>query len=51
LAAAVQAVATFSPASAQTDRTNRDAYPPPCKEQVTSISCSTPVVAFCSVSG
>ena len=51
LAAAVQAVATFSPASAQTDRTNRDAYPPPCREQVTSISCSTPVVAFCSVSG
>jgi hypothetical protein len=43
--------ATFSPASAQTDRTNRDAYPPPCKEPMTSMSCSTLVVAFCSVLG
>ena len=51
LAAAAQTAATFSPASAQTDRTNRNAYPPPCKEQVTSISRSTPVVAFCSVLG
>ena len=51
LATTALTVATFSPASAQTDRTNRDAYPPPCKEQVTSISCSTPVVAFCSVLG
>jgi len=50
-AAAVRIAATSSPASAQTDRTNRNAYPPPCKEQVTSISCSTPVVVFCSVSG
>jgi hypothetical protein len=43
--------ATFSPVSAQTDRTNRDAYPPPCKEQMTSITCSTLVVASCSVLG
>ena len=51
LATTARTAATFSPASAQTDRTNRNAYPPPCKEQVTSISCSTPVVAFCSVLG
>ena len=43
--------ATSSPVSAQTDRTNRDAYPPPCIEQMTSITCSTLVVAFCSVLG
>jgi hypothetical protein len=51
LATTARTAATFSPASAQTDRTNRNAYPPPCKEQVTSISCSTHVVAFCSVLG
>ena len=51
LATTALAAATFSPASAQTGRTNRDAYPPPCIEQVTSISCSTPMVAFCSVLG
>jgi hypothetical protein len=32
LATTALTAATFSPASAQTDRTNRDAYPPPCKE-------------------
>jgi hypothetical protein len=51
LATTALAAATFSPTSAQTDRTNRDAYPPPCIEQVTSISCSTPVVTICSVLG
>lgn len=43
--------ATFSPASAQTDHTSRNAYPPPCQEQMTSMSCSTLVMGFCSVLG
>jgi len=43
--------ATFSRASAQTDPTNRNAYPPPCKELKTSMSSSTLQVAFCSVLG
>ena len=45
-------VATFSPASAQTNRTNRNACLPPCEEQRTSISTSsTHGVSFCSVLG
>jgi hypothetical protein len=51
-ATAALIVATFSPASAQTDRTNRNAYSPPCEELGTSIStCSTHRVSFCSVLG
>ena len=37
-----QSVATFSQASAQNDYTNRNSYSPPCEEQVTFLSCSTP---------
>ena len=44
--------ATFSPASAQTDRTNRNACLPPCEEQRTSIpTSSTHRVSLCSVVG
>ena len=50
-AATPRIAATFSRAFAQTDQTNRDAYAPPCKELVTSMSCSTLAVAFCSVMG
>jgi hypothetical protein len=50
-ATTVPTAATFSRASAQTDRTNRSAYPPPCEEQRTSISGSTHRVAICSVLG
>ena len=50
-ATTVRTVATFSRASAQTDPSNRNSYPPPCKELKTSMSSSTLVVAVCSVSG
>jgi hypothetical protein len=43
--------ATFSQASARNDHTNRNTYPPPCKEQMTFLSCSTPAAAFRSVLG
>jgi len=50
-ATTVRTAATFSRASAQIDLSNRNSYPPPCKELKTSTSSSTLVVAFCSVLG
>jgi len=50
-AATARTVATSSQASAKNDYTNRNTYPPPCEEQMTFLSCSTPVAAFCSVLG
>jgi hypothetical protein len=51
-ATAAPTAATSSPASAQTDRTNRNSCSPPCEEQRTSISTfSTHRVSFCSVLG
>ena len=51
-ATAAPTAATFSLASAQTDRTNCIACSPPCEEQRTSVSTSsTHRVTFCSVLG
>ena len=50
-AATARTVATFSRASAKNDYTNRNTYPPPCEEQMTFLSCSTPAAAFGSVLG
>jgi len=50
-ATAAQTAATFSRASAQNDYTNRNAYPPPCEEQMIFLSCSTSVADFGSVLG
>lgn len=50
-AATVRAVATFSQAFVRNDHTNRNTYPPPCKEQMTFLSCSTQAAAFRSVLG
>jgi len=51
LAGAAPIAATFFPAFAQNDYTNRNAYSPPCVEQVTFLSCSTLAANFSSVLG